>query len=284
MAAPSTGVPWAIPARSKLRPSTLRRHASAPAESSTEIWTTGQENTTVGKPPSALYNLPPVHSLQNQSLLSEIAATQALTTHLRRDRDAWRTLAQEHSKALNEANRKLKDREHMISELQKSKASLKFQCDTSEALNSDLSSCLKEATMNLDEATKMLEAATTKRDHLASQLDEAKANMTKLRRSDRTKEKTQQQNLHLKALLHHQSAKYNNNTNTARYNNNTNTARYTTTTTTTAKRSTTATLRSATTALNQDMLQSALSSAMERIDSLEARGGQALLDAPEEQG
>ncbi|EMD90915.1 hypothetical protein COCC4DRAFT_60270 [Bipolaris maydis ATCC 48331] len=283
MAAPSTGVPWAIPARSKLRPSTLRRHASAPAESSTEIWTTGQENTTVGKPPSALYNLPPVHSLQNQSLLSEIAATQALTTHLRRDRDAWRTLAQEHSKALNEANRKLKDREHMISELQKSKASLKFQCDTSEALNSDLSSCLKEATMNLDEATKMLEAATTKRDHLASQLDEAKANMTKLRRSDRTKEKTQQQNLHLKALLHHQSAKYNNNTNTARYNNNTNTARYTTTTTT-AKRSTTATLRSATTALNQDMLQSALSSAMERIDSLEARGGQALLDAPEEQG
>ncbi|EMD61941.1 hypothetical protein COCSADRAFT_38743 [Bipolaris sorokiniana ND90Pr] len=110
----------------------------------------------------------------------------------------------------------------------------------------------------------MLDEATTKRDRLASQLHEAKANMTKLRRSDRTKEKTQQQNIHLKALLHRQSVKYN-----------------------TTKYSTAATFRGVTAALNQNILQSALSAAIERIDELEARGQallDALLDALEEQG
>ncbi|XP_014554453.1 hypothetical protein COCVIDRAFT_39655 [Bipolaris victoriae FI3] len=202
MAIPSTGVSSAIPARSKLRSSTLRRHASALAETSTENSAHGSRKH---------------HALE------------------------------EANKQLEAANKKFKDREHTISALEKCNASLKTQGDTSSALTISLASCLKETTTSLDEANQKLDNAITKRDNLASQLQEARANMMKLRRSDRTKEKTQQQNLDLKALLHHQSARYNNNNNNI-------------------------IISSLKTTKPPYMLQSALSAAMRRIDALETSG------------
>ncbi|EUC45732.1 hypothetical protein COCMIDRAFT_94642 [Bipolaris oryzae ATCC 44560] len=231
----------------------------------------------VGNPPSALSNLPTLHSLHNEPLLRELAVTQALASSLSRDCEKWRTLVEKHSSALEEANKtitaankKLKDREHIISKLKKGNASLKTQGDTSSTLATSLASTLKETTTSLDSTNKKLEDATAKHDSLALQLQEAKANMTKLRRSDRNKEKTQQQNLHLKALLHRQCA--------ARYNSNNSNDNNTAATLRTAPTTTTAT-----TTRNEDILHSALSAALERIDELET-SAHALLDALDEHG
>jgi chromosome segregation ATPase len=224
--------PSLIPVRTKPRLArTFVRHVSAPVQPPTETRPTSKENPVLGKlSPSPPSKIPQVSPRPKNSLLSELSLTQSLASRLRRDRDAWRSRTQEQEQQLESLA-------YLISVIERGNKQLKAQCDEADSAEAQLLFRLRDLTI--------------KHDKLADDLREARHTITKIRRSDRTKDTVHQINLRLKAAV--------------RLN---------------ATKNKSVTTRTA--ARTESALQEALALAVERIDELECRG-EHLLDALERQ-
>ncbi|RAR12723.1 hypothetical protein DDE83_003871 [Stemphylium lycopersici] len=233
--AETSSTPTAHP-KSKLL-STLVRHISAPVHPLTvEV----RRPTETGTKSSHRHFAPPPKTPQTpprseHSLLGELSLAQAHASCLRRDRDKWHSLALRQEQDLDAAFKDLEHQTQIISETEDENTKLKARHE--------------EATTAGRQLYSRFDSLIAKHDKLVDEFNEATRTITRLKKSDRSKDKVQQRNLNLKATLR----------------------RYTV-------QGVSATTRAA--ADTESTLREALALATERIGELETKG-EVLLDALE---
>lgn len=156
----------------------IARHVSAPIDPSVRE----SEHHSSPTPKTSL--LPPT---SKHSLLSELSLAQSVASRLRRDRDTWRTLAAERAQDLESTYQSLQEQARMLSSILERSLKLQAEC--------------KATTKSTAKLYSQVTRFKTKHEKLIADLNDAKCTIVRLRRSDRSKDKVQQQNLRLKALL-----------------------------------------------------------------------------------
>ena len=210
--------------------STLVRHVSAPVNPLTvEVRRPTETSPKLShrhfSPPP---KTPPTPPRSKHSILGELSLVQSHASRLRRGRDNWRSLALSQEQDLDAAHQDLEHQTRIISETKDENAKLRAR---------------------QEEATTAGRQLYSRFDSLVTKHDEAMRTITRLKKSDRSKDKVQQRNLSLKATLRRYTAQ-----------------------------GISATTRAA--ADTESTLREALALATERIEELETRG-EALLDALE---
>lgn len=133
--------------------------------------------------------------------ITNLSTAKTLIKYLRKDRNHWRTLALNEDKRLETSNRHLENHKTTILNLT--------------SLNKDLEIHLEETKSTEKDLRAGLQNAATMYNKLVREVNEKIRIITRLKKSDRAKEKVQQRNLALKAALRsvysYQSSKLQNN-------------------------------------------------------------------------
>jgi Sec-independent protein translocase protein TatA len=176
---------------------------------------------------------PHTTSRPKQGLLSELSYAQSLTARLHRDRDNWRSLAQKQERDFTFAHHNLSNQVHRTSNTEEQNTKLQFRHEEDTKAGRHLYA--------------RFQILVFTHDKLVDEFNDAMRTVARLKKSDRNKEKVQQRNFRLKAMLQ----------------------RYTAQGTSAADKAD---------ADTEDTLREALALASERIEELEIKG-EAVLDA-----